>query len=65
MGLRSFHILFIAVSVALAAFMAAWAVSQYRQLHELRFVLTSIVSVLGGGALAFYGTKFLQKTRHL
>ena len=30
MSLRAFHLLFIALSVVLAAFVAAWATGQYR-----------------------------------
>ena len=33
MSLRAFHLLFIALSVVLAAFFAAWAVGQYRADH--------------------------------
>jgi ABC-type enterobactin transport system permease subunit len=65
MGLRRFHLLFIALSVALAAFVAAWAGGQYRGQHEIRFVVTSIVALLSGGALAVYGAKFQRRTRNL
>jgi ABC-type enterobactin transport system permease subunit len=65
MGLRRFHLFFIAVSVALAAFVAAWAGGQYRQLHEIRFIVTVIVCLAAGGALAVYGAKFQRRTRNL
>ena len=53
MSLRAFHLFFIGVSVALAAFFAAWAASQYRAGHELVY------------ALAAVGAAFQRKTRHL
>ena len=65
MGLRNFHLLFIALSVALAAFAAAWAGGQYRQAHDIRFVVTSVACLLIGGALAVYGAKFQRRTRNL
>ena len=34
MSLRAFHLFFIALSIVLAAFCAAWAVGQYRAMHE-------------------------------
>ncbi len=65
MSLRAFHLLFIAFSVVLAAFCAAWAVGQYRLEHEVVYALTSAGSIGLGGALAWYGTSFQRKTRNL
>ncbi len=65
MSLRRFHLLFIALSVVLAAFVAAWAGGQYRLAHETGFAATSVVAVLSGVALAVYGAKFQQKTKNL
>ena len=38
MSLRAFHLLFIALSVILAAFFAAWAVEQYRSVHQVSYI---------------------------
>lgn len=65
MSLRAFHLLFIALSVVLAAFVAAWAAGQYRVGHEPRFVATAVCSLALGAALAVYGAKFQRKTRNL
>jgi len=65
MSLRSFHLFFIALSVVLAAFFAAWAAGQYRELHEAGYAATGIVSMLAAVGLAFYGNKFRMKTRQL
>ena len=65
MGLRSFHLLFIAISVLLAAFVAAWATGQYRLEHEGIYALWGVGAVAAGGALVVYGAAFQRKTRHL
>ena len=35
MSLRAFHLLFIALSIVLAAFLAAWAMGQYQVSHDV------------------------------
>jgi len=65
MGLRSFHLLFIGLSVVLAAFFAAWAGGQYRLGYEVHFAVTSLVCVASGVALAVYGARFQRKTKNL
>jgi len=65
MSLRAFHLLFIALSVVLAAFFAAWAVGQYRLEHETGFAVAAVASLLSGGALAVYGAAFGRKTRNM
>ena len=65
MGLRSFHLLFIGLSVVLAGSMAAWAVEQFRVEHQGIFVVTAVAGVLAGCGLAAYGAVFQRKTRNL
>ena len=65
MGLRSFHLLFIGLSVVLAAFSAAWAVGQYRVEHRAVFIVTAVLSIAAACGLAAYGTAFQRKTRNL
>ena len=65
MSLRSFHLLFIALSVVLTAFFAAWAVGEYRAGHGGVFALTAVASLASGVALAAYGVAFHRKTRKL
>jgi hypothetical protein len=65
MSLRAFHLLFIALSVVLAAFCAAWSVGMYRAAHQIIYVLgaaSSLASVVG---LSMYGAAFQRKTRQL
>jgi hypothetical protein len=63
MSLRAFHLLFIALSVVLAAFVAAWAAAQYQSSHHASDVLTGVVSLACGIGMAFYGAAFQRKTR--
>lgn len=65
MSLRAFHLFFIAVSVLLAAFVAAWATGQYRLEHETVYVVYGAGAVVAGGALTVYGAAFQRKTRNL
>jgi len=65
MSLKMFHLFFIALSIILAAYCAAWAVGQYRVMPSLVFVLTAVGSIAGAVGLAFYGAAFQRKTRNL
>jgi len=65
MSLRMFHIVFIAVSVMLAAFIAAWAVQQYQSVHAVGYVATAAAALAAGGGLVAYGAAFQRKTRTL
>ena len=66
MSLRAFHLFFIALSVVLAAFVAAWAVGQYR-LGARGGLLRdgAAVAASAGGGLVVYGAAFQRKTRQL
>ena len=65
MSLRAFHLVFIALSVVLAAFVAAWAMGQYRLGHETIYAVTGVVALLTSAGLMAYGVRFQRKTRHL
>ena len=56
MNLKAFHLFFIAVSVVLAAFVAAWGVNQ----HD---VVATIAAGAGAVALIAYGVAFQRKMR--
>jgi hypothetical protein len=63
MSLRAFHLLFIALSVVLTAFVAAWAGGQYQLAHETTFAVVCGASLLLGIGLVFYGVTFQRKTK--
>lgn len=63
MSLRAFHLLFIALSIVLAAFLAAWAMEQYRAGRDAVYLVASAGSLLSAGGLAVYLAAFQRKTR--
>jgi ABC-type Mn2+/Zn2+ transport system permease subunit len=65
MSLRAFHLLFIALSVILTAFFAAWAAGQYRAGQDVTYALVAVGSLAASVGLVVYGTKFQRKTRNL
>ena len=65
MSLRIFHLVFIGVTVLLAAFVAAWAVQQYQSSHAVGYMMTAAVSLAAGGGLMVYGAAFQRKTKTL
>jgi hypothetical protein len=64
-SLRAFHLVFIAVSVVLAAFFAAWAFNEYRAMNSLAYAAAAVGSLAAGVGLAVYGAAFQRKTRHM
>jgi hypothetical protein len=65
MSLRLFHLFFIAISVVLVAFCAAWAIGMYRSGHEISYLAATVVCVVAGAGLIAYGAAFQRKTKRL
>ena len=65
MSLRVFHLVFIAASIILAAFLAVWTVEQYRTRHDLVYLAAGVASLASAVALAVYASTFRRKTRGL
>jgi hypothetical protein len=65
MSLRAFHLLFIALSAALAVFMGAWASGQYRVEAHAGYLAVTVVSIGTAVGLAAYGMAFRRKTKGL
>jgi hypothetical protein len=65
MSLRAFHLVFIGASVILAAFVAAWAIGQYRAQDDAIYLGAGAASLAAAGGLAVYATAFQRKTRQL
>ena len=63
MSLRVFHLVFIAVCVMLTAFVAAWAISEYRAVHQSGYIIACVASAATGIVLAVYGAAFQRRTR--
>jgi hypothetical protein len=53
------------MSVVLAAFVAVWAIGQYRTESQVGYLLVSAVSIGAGAALSVYGAKFRRKAKQL
>jgi FlaG/FlaF family flagellin (archaellin) len=64
-SLRAFHLLFIALSVVLAAFFAAWAIGQYRVGQQTGYAVAGVAALLSGIGMAVYGAAFQRKTKGL
>jgi hypothetical protein len=65
MSLKAFHLLFIGMSVVLAAFVGAWAGEQYQAAHQTSYAVTAAAALAGGVGLAVYGAAFQRKMRRL
>jgi enoyl-CoA hydratase/carnithine racemase len=63
MGLRAFHLFFIALSVVLSAFFAAWCAGQYRVEQSPVLVVAAVFGLATAAGLATYGVAFQKKTR--
>jgi hypothetical protein len=65
MSLRAFHLFFMAASVTLAAFVAAWATGEYRAGHGASYAAASAACMLSAIGLAAYANAFRRKTKDL
>jgi hypothetical protein len=64
MSLRSFHVVFIGASVALAFFFAAWCLG-FGDQDGLGWRAAGVVSAVAGVGLVAYEAWFLRRTRGL
>jgi hypothetical protein len=64
-SLKAFHLLFIALSVVLAAFVAAWAAGQYQAEPHAGYLAAAAASLAAGACLAVYGARFQKKAKEL
>ncbi len=65
MGLKAFHLLFIALSIVLSIVVAGWSVQQYQANHAPMDALTGLVGVASAAGLAVYAAAFRRKARRL
>lgn len=64
LSLKTFHIFFILVSIALAFGFGVWAVDAYIESSDSTDLTMGILSILVGVALIVYGVKFFRKLGH-
>jgi hypothetical protein len=65
LGLKSFHVFFICVSILLCLLVGIWGYQQYTQAGSSTGLAMAIVFLLGGGALVVYAARFFGKLRRL
>ncbi len=65
MSLKSVHLLFISLSVALAILTALWSFGQYAAGQGTGYVLGAIGSIAGASGLVVYARSFAQKARRI
>ena len=66
MGIKTFHLIFISISVLLAGGVAVWAFDFARQVSRpAGYVATGVGAVLFGLALVVYEIIFIRKMKEL
>lgn len=65
MSLKTFHVVFIAVSVLTAFGFATWLLDGYLKSHATGQLIGGFLSVLVGVGLIVYGIRFLRKLKHV
>jgi hypothetical protein len=65
MSLKVFHLFFIAVSVALSAFVAAWGLREWMATRSGGALGLSLVFFASGVALVVYGVHAVKKYREM
>ena len=63
MSLKAFHIVFIALSLALALGFGAWCLKTNRTEADKGYLALGVTSFAVGGLLIVYGSWFLRKLR--
>lgn len=65
MSLKAFHIVFIAVSVLVAAGYGVWEVLRYLDGGSFVSLGAAVVAFVVAGGLVVYGKRFLEKLKHV
>ncbi len=65
MSLRAFHLFFIAVSVALSAFVAAWGLREWQASRSGTAIALAVIFFACGVALVAYGVHAIRKFREM
>lgn len=65
MSLRLFHVLFIALAIALSAMVTGWGIQQYLTLGDKSGLVLAGVFFIIGLALVLYGSRYFRKLKEL
>jgi|GEM_PF-2767967 len=65
LGLKSFHVFFICVSIVLCLLVGAWGFHQYTQMESTTGLAMAIVFFLSGAVLVVYAVRFFGKLKRL
>jgi hypothetical protein len=65
MSLRSFHIVFIVVCIALSAWVGVWGIRDFMAERNPAALTLAIVFLVGGLVLVLYGRKAFDKLKEL
>lgn len=65
LGLKSFHIFFICVSILLCLLVGAWGFQQYTQAASSTGLATAVIFFLSGAVLVVYAARYFGKLRRL
>jgi hypothetical protein len=64
-SLRLFHVLFIALSIALSAVVSAWGVQRFLDRGESSGLVLAVVFIVAGLSMVVYGSRYFQKLKEL
>ncbi len=65
MSLKAFHIVFVAASVVLMAFLSGWSFLVYRETQSTEHLVWSFCAAASVVGLVAYGRFFLRKLRNV
>jgi len=65
MSLKAFHIVFVAASVILMAFLCGWSFLSYQETHSTEYLVWSLCAASAVIGLVAYGRYFLRKLRNI
>jgi len=65
LGLKSFHVFFICVSILLCLLVGGWGFQQYSQSASSTGLALAIVFFLSGAALVVYAVRYFGKLKRL
>ena len=65
MSLKAFHIVFVAASVVLMAFLSGWSFLSYQETRSSEYLVWSLCAACSVVGLLVYGRFFIRKLRNI